>query len=82
MLAFTDRQFERYWGMILRELGLDKYLEYVAAAYPEIIDEAKRKIRELPQSSPTDRRCEQVAIEYVSANLSAEKFPCLVVSRR
>ncbi len=47
MLAFTDRQFERYWGMIFRELGLDKYLEYVAAAYPEIIKEARRKVKRL-----------------------------------
>lgn len=47
MLAYTDRQFERYWGMIFRELGLDKYLEYVASAYPELIAEARRKVKRL-----------------------------------
>src|SRR5437773_2335832 len=31
MLAFTDRQFERYWNMVFRELGLDKYLDYVTS---------------------------------------------------
>jgi len=30
MLAFTERQFERYWSTVFRELGLDKYVEYVA----------------------------------------------------
>jgi hypothetical protein len=47
MLAYTDRQFERYWGMIFREFGLDKYLEYVASAYPEVIAEARRKVKRL-----------------------------------
>ena len=47
MLAYTDRQFEWFWGMIFRELGLGKYLEYVASNYSEIIEEAKRKFRSL-----------------------------------
>jgi hypothetical protein len=47
MVAYTDRQFERYWGMIFRELGLDKYLEYIAASYPEVINEARRKVKRL-----------------------------------
>ena len=47
MLAFTDRQFERHWDMIFKELGLDKYLEYVAAAYPELLDNVKRKLKKM-----------------------------------
>jgi len=47
MLAYTEQQFERYWGMIFSELGLDKYLEYVASAYPEVIQEARAKIKTL-----------------------------------
>jgi hypothetical protein len=33
--------------MIFRELGLDKYLEYVAGVYPEVLDEARRKFKRL-----------------------------------
>jgi hypothetical protein len=34
-------------GIIFRELGLDKYLEYVAGVYPEVLDEARRKFKRL-----------------------------------
>jgi hypothetical protein len=47
MLAFTDRQFERHWDMVFKELGLDKYLEYVAAAYPELLENVKRKLKKM-----------------------------------
>ena len=47
MLAFTERQFERYWNMISRELGLDKYLEYVSAAYPQLQKKAAEKVKTL-----------------------------------
>lgn len=49
MLAYTDRQFERYWGMIFRELGLEKYIEYVASSYPEVIEKIRRKVRNLEE---------------------------------
>ena len=44
MLAFTDRQFEGYWSMIFKELGIEKYLAYVMDSYPEVMDRAKAKV--------------------------------------
>lgn len=45
MLAFTSQQHERYWNMIFKELGFDKYLEYVTAEYPELIERVKRQLK-------------------------------------
>ncbi len=47
MLAFTDNQFERHWTMIFKELGLEKYFEYVAAEYPEFIQRVREKLEKL-----------------------------------
>ncbi len=45
MLAFTERQFERYWNMVFGELGLDKYLDYVASSYPEVREALRKRLK-------------------------------------
>ncbi len=47
MIAYTDRQFEHYWNMVFRELGLEKYFEYIAAEYPEFIARVTQRLKKL-----------------------------------
>jgi hypothetical protein len=55
MLAFTDRQFERYWKMVFRELGLDKYLDYATSFHPDWIATVRGKVRKISvKGSPLD----------------------------
>jgi hypothetical protein len=52
MLAFTGRQFERYWNGIFHELGLDKYLEYLASTYPELQKRLAERVKSLANPRP------------------------------